>query len=645
MPFAWTRINTGEFADRDAIISAAIDPQDALVMYAGTSSASLYKTTDGGLTWISIKTGQLPPRINQIIIDPQNHLTVYVLGDDGVYKSLDGGASWQMKNQGLGYKGYSTMTLVIDPKNGQHLTLVYASTVYTSEDGGENWHIYYEGTCPVANHSLKMDPAAQANWYIVQKSDTNSCQAGFYKSTDGGKTWTKKKELKSSPDVDRYEEILIENAIDGKTYIYSITYNAPGAFLMISADGGDNWSEVEEEFTAISPDPAGGILAKPYFGELLRYSGGIVSEKINLPGLVQTIVLMAPSDPKTIVAVGDMLTDSSGTAIQGLKISRDRGKTYDARVNGIAMNCIEIGFNPYNPSAVYLYGSCDQYNANGYYSLDDGSNWKQFLNMQGTMTHIFRHMAFDADGKTIYATSAQAGGANRLFSTVNNMDNWVAKNDPTTYHDELYFTDPVKPGTVYYLGLDQQNKPVMIPSNNGGASWDTAHASNLPLDNPDTYNISLYFDFDQGERVYIVGTDQVITSIDHGKTWSRCGSTSWIRPSFSLLAVDPRNSRHIYLATGTGVQTSTDGCLTWTTSSGGMINSPVTTLVMDLKTPDTLYAGTENGAFMSQDGGKTWGDISEGMLGNRIIYSMAINPKDNRLYATMPYGIFRLEKK
>ena len=48
---------------------------------------------------------------------------------------------------------------------------------------------------------------------------------------------------------------------------------------------------------------------------------------------------------------------------------------------------------------------------------------------------------------------------------------------------------------------------------------------------------------------------------------------------------------------------------------------------------------------MSNDGGRTWGSINEGLLGSTIIYSMAINPQDDSLFATTPYGIFKLGNK
>ena len=48
---------------------------------------------------------------------------------------------------------------------------------------------------------------------------------------------------------------------------------------------------------------------------------------------------------------------------------------------------------------------------------------------------------------------------------------------------------------------------------------------------------------------------------------------------------------------------------------------------------------------MSSDSGQTWGKIDEGLLGNPILYSMAINPFTNELYATTPFGIFKLGKK
>ena len=268
LPFTWARVNTGEFVNRDAIGTIAIDPQDATVMYAGTDAAGLYKTTDSGVSWVPIQ-GSLSPQVYSVAIDPQNHLTLYAVTLRGVYKSLDGGSSWQGKDQGLPNLPGSQSKMIIDLKNSSHLTLVYASAIYLSDDGGETWQVRYEGGCPAADRSLAVDPHTPDTWYMVHTMGDGTCQHGFYKSVDGGKTWNRKREFKSQGYYNN-ETIQFETAADGKTYIYTMNFlNNPNLGpLTVSSNGGDSWSDIQPEFSTIGTDPSGGILAKIFQGKL-----------------------------------------------------------------------------------------------------------------------------------------------------------------------------------------------------------------------------------------------------------------------------------------------------------------------------------------------------------------------------------------
>jgi hypothetical protein len=75
------------------------------------------------------------------------------------------------------------------------------------------------------------------------------------------------------------------------------------------------------------------------------------------------------------------------------------------------------------------------------------------------------------------------------------------------------------------------------------------------------------------------------------------------------------------------------------------MNLGVNSIVIDPMNPDTLYAGTDGGAFISTNAGETWQPINEGLLGVNVVYSIAVDPRDSTVFASTPYGIFKLVNK
>ena len=136
----WTQINNGLNSLETNVL--AVDPNDSDVLYLGTDDDGIYKSINGGENWEKL----IPSAsfgVGDIVVDPQNSNNVYmgtvdyfrlsesrgVLGDFGVYKSTDGGTTWEEFNSGLNHLGVFSLEL------SEENRILYAGT----RAGGVYW--------------------------------------------------------------------------------------------------------------------------------------------------------------------------------------------------------------------------------------------------------------------------------------------------------------------------------------------------------------------------------------------------------------------------------------------------------------------------------------------------------------------------
>jgi len=134
--------------------SAVHHPSKDGVIYMGGDVCGVYKTEDRGKTWRLINRGLAGYAVYSLAVDPTAPDTVYAATEEGLCKSIDGGANWRLLpgtgKQELritGERDRSVRAVAVSPADGR---VVYAASpggkVYKSADGGENWSVAYEKT-------------------------------------------------------------------------------------------------------------------------------------------------------------------------------------------------------------------------------------------------------------------------------------------------------------------------------------------------------------------------------------------------------------------------------------------------------------------------------------------------------------------
>ena len=177
---SWERISPPYHPEIRNIESLALDPNNPQVIYAGTWHLP-WKTSDGGLSWHSIKKGMLDDSdVFSFLVDRSNHRRVFASACSGIYQSNSAGAVWR-KIQGIPHSARRTRVLRQDPVNP---ALLYAGTtegLWKTSSAGRRWQ---QMTSPrLVINDILIDPHDPA--HLLLGTD----RAGVLESVDGGKTF------------------------------------------------------------------------------------------------------------------------------------------------------------------------------------------------------------------------------------------------------------------------------------------------------------------------------------------------------------------------------------------------------------------------------------------------------------------------
>jgi len=142
----------------------------------------VFRTNDGGATWMPWNTGMGNATVGRMIMHPTNHLIIYAATSSGVFKTVDGGATWLNKSSG-NYKD-----IVFKPGTTDVLYAVKGASLYKSVDAGENFSQVTNGLPGGSRAVVGVTPANPDYVYLL--ITTSSSFKGLYRSTDDGNTFT-----------------------------------------------------------------------------------------------------------------------------------------------------------------------------------------------------------------------------------------------------------------------------------------------------------------------------------------------------------------------------------------------------------------------------------------------------------------------
>ncbi|NOT37687.1 MAG: T9SS type A sorting domain-containing protein [Saprospiraceae bacterium] len=637
-PFDFEMIEHGPGNIGGRISALAVHPVNVNIIYAGFSVGGLYKTVDGGISWVPIFDNELTNSIGSIAIDPVNPEILYVgTGDpdingnsyigNGMYKSTNGGASWTQ----IGLSEVRIINeILFDPVNSR--------TLYVGAMGNP------------------FEPSAHR---------------GVYKSTDAGQTWTKILFIADNAgvtdmDIDPTNPKIIYAASFQRvrTTTQSIA-QGPLSKIYKSIDGGLNWN--------------------------------IAMEGITVTEFSRISIALAPSSPNIIYARcvrNDKICSATAAYnMEGLYKSTDGASNWTKVNVGTELECDYMGgfgwyfghiaVHPKNPNEIYLMGVYTFFSKNG------GLNW-EFLdsNTPETNIHVDHHiMIFDRNSNILLGTD---GGLYKMNSAT---QQWTdIENIATTQFYRLAY-NPNEPNKYYGGAQDNGtcagNKGLFNEWERifGGDGFQTAFHSKYPdyiwceyqngnLHKFDTSRFEFvrfkkgitgtsnwdtpYFISKHNEDTMYFGSNKIFVNasphIDDWKEFSPDLTTAGPfpnlgTPTISCIAESP-------LVPGLLISGTTNGNLwirnpkteVWTKVNSNLPNGYVTSVRASESDPNTFYVSFSNYRrndftaylFVTRNGGTDWNSIASGVLNEQPINDFIVLPKmqDKVIFTASLTGVY-----
>jgi photosystem II stability/assembly factor-like uncharacterized protein len=697
-------IGSATMSGRVAAI-AAVKEDRRLTVYVGAASGGVWKSMNGGTTFKPVFDKEAVQSIGAIAIDPQSPKTIWVgTGEawtrnsvsvgNGIYKSTDGGDNW--RNMGL-LNSERIAKIVIDPKNSD---TVYACVpgklwsdsedrgVYKTSDGGKTWEKILKGTnastgCGMISMSSQDPKTLYASmWDFRRKGWTfrsggESPEApsgsGFFKTSDGGATWQEldEKSAKGLP-AKPWGRIAVAVAPSKPDVVYAMIESTRSA-LFRSDDGGKSWQE---------RDRSNWMVWRPfYFANLIVDPKN--ENKVYKPDLT---LIMSEDGGKSFSGIGngahgdfhDVWVNPENT--DHLIAGDDGGVwySYDGGSSWWKGNNLPIS-QFYHVSV----DDADPYHVFG--GLQDNSVWIGDSQYPGGITNSRWESLFGGDGFWAFPDPADAD-----YVYAESQGGYIGRVNRKTLQDR-----PIKPQPNYGEGKLRfnWNTPIhMSPNEKGtiyigaqflfrsrdhGQSWERIspdlttndpekqkqeESGGVTVDNSYAEMHTTIYSISESPRdgqTIWAGTDDGNLQItrDGGKSWANVVGNvpnlpknswvSWVESGlYDVGTAFATFDRHTYGDMEPHVYKTTDYGKTWTpiVSGGSGVRGYAHVIKEDPVARNILYLGTEFGLWISLDSGKHWAQYKGHDFPSVAVRDIVVHPRESDLVlATHGRGIWIID--
>jgi|TARA_B110000908_G_scaffold6146_1_gene7809 photosystem II stability/assembly factor-like uncharacterized protein len=682
--------NIGPGGMSGRVTSIDVVHNDRDVMYVGTASGGVWKSTSGGVNWSPIFDNQVTASIGAIAIqqsnpdilwagtgegNPRNSLN----GGYGIYKSLDAGKTWV--SMGL-EKTRHIHRIIIDPFNPEVIYVAAIGSpwgehpergVYKTSNGGETWNKVLYVNLKTGAADLIMDPKnpnklIAALWEHKRDPwffNSGGKGSGLYVTIDGGKNWTKKTSKEGLPEGE-LGRIGVAIAPNKTNIIYALIEAKKNA-LYKSIDGGDQWKKVNDKsdignrpfyYSDIFVDPQNENRVYSVFTYVNVSEDGGKNFKELMPAYNVTNGVhpdhhawwIHPEDGSFIIDGND----------GGLNISRDAGASWRFVGN--------------LPVGQFYHVSVDnEYPYNVYGGMQDNGSWRgpaYVWKTQGIRNSYWQEIAFgdgfdvvpDKDNSRFGYAMSQQGNVSRYdWKTGNNYGVKPTHPDPDVFlrfnWNAAIGQDPFDNSTVYFgsqfvhksidkgltwevisADLTTNNPEKQKQSESGGITLDATGAENhctLLVIEPSPLQKGILWTGSDDGRVHVTqnGGNSWIEVTENLKQLPKGSWIAQIKASNKevgtafLVANDYRRFNYTpYVFKTTNFGKSWDRIVSEKDVFGYALS-----IVEDLETENLLFLGTDDGLYYTLNAGDDWMKFDSKIFPTVSTKDLIIHPREHDL--------------
>jgi photosystem II stability/assembly factor-like uncharacterized protein len=585
------------------IYCIAIAPKDPAILYCGSETGILFKSTDKGLNWFSVSDALARSAPSAIAIDPSNANIVYAsMGGTNMVKTTDGGSNWT----GLTFPGGSSNEIVINATTGRILT-ASASGIYYSDNGGSNWTKATTSIAPGTEiYDIALNPSDPSIVYAVTAINTSTTDdMVVFVSTNGGQSFT----AASLPSSTYSTGARLAVSAANSSYVYCITLQNDVPKLLVSTDNGSTWS-TRTTFTGT------GLVGSASNNGMSNGQGYYDLDIMVSPLNVNHVIVGTTSaykstdgglnfsplggyngsfplhpDVQCMAAKG---SDAFITTDGGVNYSSDfftNLSSFEPRNIGLTASD-HWGFGQGWSEDIVVGGRYHNGNAALYESYGAGNSLRLGGGEDAT-GHVFQ-----IPGETAITGFRDLGNALKKLPPSTNGSRSDAQFVNTKWPSDDYYgafssklmQDP-RYANIFYVG-------------NGNSLWKSENYG-LSYTELKNFNAAVWrFDIARSNPsvLYLCATNGIYKTNDGGSTWSQLLMPSGVTYQYynTDIAVNPANENEVWFCMANGASSnkvfkSTNGGSTWSNYTGTLLNGKsVAYLAMQGGTNSGIYAITNS---------------------------------------------------